>query len=147
MVVDGDGDADEVTGSAHPGHRERSQLSEPVRSMATRRSPAEIAVMRRGRIVSSPRCTRSVARPPARASPPATSTGSPERCSSDVGATSNFLGYHGFPAVICASVNDEVVHGIPGDRVLEDGDVLSIDCGAVIDGWHGDAAFTMGIGR
>lgn len=63
------------------------------------------------------------------------------------GATSNFLGYHGFPAVICASVNDEVVHGIPGGRTLEEGDIISIDCGAVIDGWHGDAAFTMGVGE
>jgi methionyl aminopeptidase len=62
------------------------------------------------------------------------------------GATSNFLGYHGFPAVICASVNDEVVHGIPGPRLLEDGDILSVDCGAIVNGWHGDAAFTMGIG-
>ncbi len=63
------------------------------------------------------------------------------------GATSNFLGYHGFPAVICASVNDEVVHGIPGGRTLDDGDIISIDCGAIIDGWHGDAAFTMGVGE
>ncbi len=63
------------------------------------------------------------------------------------GATSNFLGYHGFPAVICASVNDEVVHGIPGGRTLEEGDIISIDCGAIIDGWHGDAAFTMGVGE
>ena len=62
------------------------------------------------------------------------------------GATSNFLGYHGYPAVICASVNEEVVHGIPGGRVLEDGDIVSIDCGAVVDGWHGDAAFTTGVG-
>jgi methionyl aminopeptidase len=62
------------------------------------------------------------------------------------GAQSNFLGYHGFPAVICTSVNDEVVHGIPGTRVLEEGDVVSIDCGAVVGGWHGDAAFTMGVG-
>lgn len=61
-------------------------------------------------------------------------------------ATSNFLGYHGFPAVICASVNDEVVHGIPGPRVLHDGDVVSIDCGAIVDGWHGDAAFTAIVG-
>jgi len=61
-------------------------------------------------------------------------------------AGSNFFGYHGFPGVICASVNDEVIHGIPGSRVLEDGDLLSIDCGAIINGWHGDAAFTMGIG-
>jgi methionyl aminopeptidase len=62
------------------------------------------------------------------------------------GATSNFFGYHGFPAVICTSVNDELIHGIPSGRVLDDGDVLSVDCGAVINGWHGDAAFTMGIG-
>jgi methionyl aminopeptidase len=62
------------------------------------------------------------------------------------GATSNFLGYHGYPAVICASPNDVIVHGIPGPRVLEDGDIISIDCGAVIDGWHGDAAFTAPVG-
>jgi methionyl aminopeptidase len=62
------------------------------------------------------------------------------------GATSNFLGYGGFPAVICASVNDQLIHGIPGPVVLADGDVLCVDCGAIVDGWHGDAAFTMGIG-
>jgi methionyl aminopeptidase len=59
------------------------------------------------------------------------------------GATPSFLGYHGFPATLCISVNDEVVHGIPGDRVLRDGDVVSIDCGAVVDGWHGDAAVSV----
>ncbi len=64
----------------------------------------------------------------------------------DAGATSNFRGYHGFPGVICASVNDEVVHGIPGSRVLREGDLLSIDCGAVVDGWHGDAAITVPVG-
>ena len=53
----------------------------------------------------------------------------------------------GIPAVICASVNDEIVHGIPDERPLHDGDVLSIDCGAIVDGWHGDAAFTMGVGN
>lgn len=63
------------------------------------------------------------------------------------GATSNFLGYHGFPGVICASVNDEVVHGIPGSRVLRDGDIVSIDCGAIVDGWHGDAALTVALGE
>src|SRR5699024_10972352 len=62
------------------------------------------------------------------------------------GATSNFLGYHGFPATICASVNDEVVHGIPGERVLQDGDIISVDAGAVIDGWHSDAARTILVG-
>ena len=63
------------------------------------------------------------------------------------GADSNFLGYHGYPAVICASVNDEIVHGIPNERPLHDGDIVSIDCGAIVNGWHGDAAFTMGIGE
>jgi len=61
-------------------------------------------------------------------------------------ARSNFLGYHGYPAVICASPNEVVVHGIPDGRVLEEGDIVSIDCGAIVDGYHGDAAFTAGIG-
>ncbi|NIK56499.1 type I methionyl aminopeptidase [Kribbella shirazensis] len=62
------------------------------------------------------------------------------------GATPSFKGYHGFTGSICASVNDEIVHGIPGDRVLADGDLISIDCGAIVDGWHGDAAITVGVG-
>lgn len=63
------------------------------------------------------------------------------------GARSNFLGYHGFPAVICASPNDMIVHGIPGDYVLQEGDIISIDCGAIIEGYHGDAAYTAGVGE
>ena len=63
------------------------------------------------------------------------------------GAKSNFLNYHGFPAVICASPNDVIVHGIPGPYRLKDGDIISIDCGAIIDGWHGDAAFTAPVGE
>jgi methionyl aminopeptidase len=63
------------------------------------------------------------------------------------GAVPSFLGYHGFPASLCVSVNDEVVHGIPGERVIEDGDVVSIDCGAIVDGWHGDAAITVAVGE
>jgi methionyl aminopeptidase len=61
----------------------------------------------------------------------------------------SFLGYGvpPFPATICASVNDEVVHGIPGDRVLAEGDVISVDCGAIVDGWHGDAAITVAVGE
>ena len=62
------------------------------------------------------------------------------------GAISNFFNYHGFPATICVSINDEIVHGIPGPRIINEGDVVSIDCGAIIDGWHGDAAFSIGIG-
>jgi methionyl aminopeptidase len=65
------------------------------------------------------------------------------------GAVPSFKGYADppFPASICSSVNDEIVHGIPGDRVLADGDVVSIDCGAIVDGWHGDAAVTFAIGE
>ena len=55
-------------------------------------------------------------------------------------------GHPPFPGTICASVNDEVVHGVPGSRELEDGDVISIDCGAIVDGWHGDAAITVAVG-
>ena len=62
------------------------------------------------------------------------------------GAQSNFLGYHGYPAVICASRNDVVVHGIPDHQALDEGDIISIDCGAIVDGYHGDAAFTAGVG-
>jgi len=62
------------------------------------------------------------------------------------GATPSFKGYHGFPGSICTSVNDEVVHGIPGDRPLQQGDVISVDCGAIVDGWHGDAAITVAVG-
>ncbi|MBM7785859.1 methionyl aminopeptidase [Tenggerimyces flavus] len=62
------------------------------------------------------------------------------------GALPSFLGYQGFPASICTSVNDEVVHGIPGPRVLRAGDLISIDCGAIVDGWHGDAAITVPVG-
>ena len=62
------------------------------------------------------------------------------------GARSNFLNYHGFPAVICTSPNDMIVHGIPGDIVLNEGDIISIDCGAIIEGYHGDAAYTAGVG-
>ena len=63
------------------------------------------------------------------------------------GAKSNFLHYRGFPATICTSPNDMIVHGIPGGYVLKDGDIISIDCGAIVEGYHGDAAFTMAIGE
>ncbi|MCY0950866.1 type I methionyl aminopeptidase [Streptomyces sp. H27-S2] len=71
----------------------------------------------------------------------------------EAGATSPFLGYRPgfapvpFPAVICASVNDAIVHGIPGDYRLRDGDLVSIDCGAKLDGWVGDAAVSFTVGR
>ena len=67
----------------------------------------------------------------------------------DHGGIPSFKGYSHppFPATICVSVNHEVVHGIPGDRVLADGDVISIDCGAIVEGWHGDAAITVPVGE
>ena len=66
----------------------------------------------------------------------------------EAGATPSFLGYHGYPASVCSSVNDRVVHGIPSaQEVLCPGDLVSIDCGAILDGWHGDAAVTVGVGE
>lgn len=65
------------------------------------------------------------------------------------GGIPSFKGYSSppFPASICASINDQVVHGIPGERALVDGDILSIDCGAIVEGWHGDAAITVAVGQ
>ncbi len=64
------------------------------------------------------------------------------------GALSNFKGYYEYPAVICTSINHEVVHGIPSrKRVLREGDIVGIDAGAIVDGWHGDAAITVPVGR
>ncbi|WP_172120399.1 type I methionyl aminopeptidase [Actinomyces faecalis] len=86
---------------------------------------------------------------------PGVTTAQLDRVSAEViesaGAGSNFLGYEGYPATVCISVNDEVVHGIPGPRVLEEGDLVTFDCGAYVldeDGtqWHADAAFTTVVG-
>src|ERR1700694_5883283 len=110
-----------------------------------RRNRDEIAKMRRaGRVVAEMHAeTRAAARP-------GVTTADLDRVARRVldkrGARSNFLGYHGFPAVICTSPNNMIVHGIPGSYRLKDGDILSIDCGAIIEGYHGDAAFTMAIG-
>jgi methionyl aminopeptidase len=110
-----------------------------------RRNEAELAKMRKaGRVVAEMHeKTRAAAKP-------GVTTFELDQVAREVlerrGATSNFLGYHGFPAVICTSPNSMIVHGIPGAYVLQDGDILSIDCGAIIEGYHGDAAFTMGIG-
>lgn len=116
--------------------------------MSVTRRPAEIAVMRRaGRVVAEMHAAcREACRPGA-------TTADLDRAARAVlakrGARSNFLGYGRppFPAVICASVNDEVVHGIPGPRVLEEGDIVSVDCGAIVEGWHGDAAVTLPVGN
>ena len=63
------------------------------------------------------------------------------------GATSSFKGYRGFPAHVCVSVNEELVHGIPGKRVLREGDIVSLDFAAMVDGFHADAALTAGVGE
>src|SRR5689334_9929497 len=113
--------------------------------MVLRKTPAQIAHMRRaGRVVAEmhEEC--------ARAAKPGARTADLDAAARDVldrrGARSNFLGYHGFPAVACISPNEVIVHGIPGDRVLDEGDIVSIDCGAIIEGWHADAAITVPVG-
>ncbi len=63
------------------------------------------------------------------------------------GVIPSFKNYRGFPANLCVSINDEIVHGIPGERVLEEGDIVSLDVGAKLDGFHTDAAITIGLGR
>ena len=63
------------------------------------------------------------------------------------GVVPSFKNYHGFPANLCVSVNDEIVHGIPGERLLQEGDIISLDVGAKLNGFHTDAAITIGVGR
>ncbi len=110
-----------------------------------RRSTDELAKMRKaGKVVAEMHeKTRAAIRP-------GITTAELDHIAHDVidrrGATSNFLGYHGFPAVICTSPNDMIVHGIPGRYVLEEGDIISIDCGAIVEGYHGDAAYTAPVG-
>ncbi|MHB8335351.1 MAG: type I methionyl aminopeptidase [Acidimicrobiales bacterium] len=111
-----------------------------------RRSPDELAKMRKaGRVVAEiHEATRAAIRP-------GVTTAELNEVAAAVlekrHARSNFLGYHGFPAVICTSPNDMIVHGIPGDVVLHEGDIISVDCGAIIEGYHGDAAYTTGVGE
>jgi methionyl aminopeptidase len=64
-----------------------------------------------------------------------------------LGAKASFKGYRGFPASLCVSINDEIVHGIPGKRVIKEGDIVSLDLGATFDGFQGDSAITVGVGR
>jgi methionyl aminopeptidase len=82
---------------------------------------------------------------------PGVTTAELDRIAADVlaraGATSSFLGYYGYPATICTSVNEQIVHGIPGKRKLKEGDIIGIDAGAIVDGWHADAAITVPVGR
>jgi methionyl aminopeptidase len=114
--------------------------------MVLRKTAAQIALMRRaGAVVAEMHeaCTRAAVA--------GATTADLDRAARAVlerrHARSNFLGYHGFPAVACVSPNEVIVHGIPGPRVLETGDIVSIDCGAIIEGWHADAAITVGVGE
>jgi methionyl aminopeptidase len=110
-----------------------------------RRSPDELNKMRKaGKVVAEMHeVTRAAIRP-------GITTLELNEVAADVltkrGARSNFLNYHGFPAVICTSPNNMIVHGIPGDYRLKEGDIISVDCGAIIEGYHGDAAYTAGVG-
>ena len=63
------------------------------------------------------------------------------------GATPSFLGYRGYPASLCASINDQIVHGIPGERIIEEGDIVSLDFGAIWEGFHGDSAVSIVVGK
>ncbi len=114
--------------------------------MITRKTPEQIAIMRRAGTVVAEMHEVCV-----RAARPGATTADLDLAAREVldrrGAGSNFLGYHGFPAVVCTSPNEVIVHGIPGDRVLEEGDIVAIDCGAIIDGWHADAAVTVPVGE
>ncbi|MDS1030440.1 type I methionyl aminopeptidase [Bacillota bacterium LX-D] len=114
--------------------------------MITLKSEREIQYMKdAGEIVANAH------REAAKAVKPGVTTGEIDKAVEDYiegqGARSSFKGYHGFPASICASVNEEVVHGIPGLRKLKDGDIISIDIGAELNGYHGDAAQTLPVGQ
>jgi methionyl aminopeptidase len=111
-----------------------------------RRRPDEIVKMRKaGRVVAEMLEVTS------RGARPGVTTAQLDKLAREVlerrGARSNFLGYHGFPAVICTSPNNVIVHGIPGPYVVQEGDIISLDCGAIIEGYHGDAAVTVGVGE
>ena len=113
--------------------------------MIITKAPREIDIMRKaGRIVAR---THKELKTHIR---PGITTGQldaiAERYIRSQGATPSFKGYNGFTGSICASVNEELVHGIPGDRVLHDGDIISIDIGAEYNGYHGDSAWTYPVG-
>jgi len=116
------------------------------------KTPDQILVMRRAGLVVARTlaCLRDAARP-------GVTTAELDALAREqlarAGASSSFLNYGGgwgippFPAVTCISVNDEIVHGIPSERVLVDGDLVSLDFGAIVDGWHGDAAISVIVGE
>ena len=115
--------------------------------MITLKSERELALMRKaGRIVAE------VLAEIRKAVVPGVTTGDLEAIAEEIivdkyGAIPSFKGYRGFPGVVCASINEEIVHGIPGRRVLNEGDIVSIDVGAIFQGYHGDAAITAPVGE
>jgi methionyl aminopeptidase len=111
------------------------------------KTPEQLALMRKAGLVvaAALAATREAVKP-------GISTADLDAIAEDVirssRAVPSFKGYHGFPATICASVNEQVVHTIPSAKqVLREGDIISIDCGAILDGWHGDAAITVPVGE
>ena len=110
------------------------------------KTPEQVAVMRRAGAIVAEMLARTSA-----AVRPGVTTAELDRVAAAVlkehGATSSFLGYYGYPATICTSVNDEIVHGIPSRRKLREGDIVGIDAGAIVEGWHADAAVTVPVGR
>jgi len=112
----------------------------------TRKSRAEIATMRRaGRVVAEVLAIVGEALRPGVATAHLDELAEAHIRRS--GATPSFKGYHGYPSSICISIDREVVHGIPGNRTIRDGQVVSVDAGAIVDGWHGDAARTFVVGE
>lgn len=112
----------------------------------TLKSPQEIAKMRvAGRVVAQAlEAMRAYIRPGVTT---AQVDAVGEAAIRKAGATPSFKGLYGFPATVCVAVNDEVVHGIPGKRTLRNGDIIKIDTGAFLDGWHGDATITVPVGE
>ncbi len=109
------------------------------------KSPQEVALMRKaGRILAE---ILVVLRDHAL---PGVTTGDLNKIAHDEmkkrGVVPSFLGYHGYPGVLCTSVNEEIVHGIPGKKVLKEGDIIGLDCGVIYEGWQADSAITVGVG-
>jgi methionyl aminopeptidase len=112
----------------------------------TRKSPAEVALMRRaGAVVAEVLALVEELAVPGAST--AEIDAAAERHILAAGGSSNFKGYHGFPSVICLSIDNEVVHGIPGEREIKRGALVSVDAGAIMDGWHADAARSFYVGE
>jgi methionyl aminopeptidase len=115
-------------------------------SLIVLKTPEELAIMRRAGQVAA-RAIRGVAKAVA----PGVVTGNLDRLAEtlirDAGGVPSFKGYRGYPASICTSIDDEVVHGIPSSRVLQDGEIVSLDLGVLLDAFHADLALTVGVGE